>query len=102
MTEFLLTEGDLDRGRPPGVTSPHFRCSIVDPATGAVCTKRPHRSDVEHQGFAAVQGGGWDRHVVTWSGGTERAMVVEQGYTRVGVPGTDVEVRILANRPVAL
>ena len=34
MTEFLLTEGDLDRGRPPGVTSPHFRCSIVDPATG--------------------------------------------------------------------
>ena len=33
-----LTEGDLDRGRPPDLTSPHWRCRIVDQATGAVCT----------------------------------------------------------------
>jgi hypothetical protein len=29
-------------------------------------------------------------------------MVVEQGYTWTRVPGTDIEVRVLANRPVAL
>jgi hypothetical protein len=33
-----LTEGDLDRGRAPDLKSPHWRCSTVDPATGAVCT----------------------------------------------------------------
>jgi hypothetical protein len=31
----LLTEGDLDRGRPADLTHPHWRCGIVDPATGA-------------------------------------------------------------------
>jgi hypothetical protein len=36
MTEFLLTEGDLDRGRSPDGGSASFRCGIVDPATGAV------------------------------------------------------------------
>jgi hypothetical protein len=35
----LLTEGDLNRGRAPELTSPHWRCGIVDPkASGAVCT----------------------------------------------------------------
>lgn len=41
MTTPLLTEGDLDRGQPPDLTSPHWRCGIVDPATGAACTLRP-------------------------------------------------------------
>jgi hypothetical protein len=100
--EPLLTEGDLDRGQPPDVTSPNFRCGIVDRATGAVCTRRPHEGGGEHQGFAAVTGGGRDRRVVAWSGGDERAMVVEQGYTWTRVSGADLEVQVLANRPVAL
>jgi len=29
-------------------------------------------------------------------------MVIEQGYTWTRVPGTDVEIRVLGNRPVAL
>jgi hypothetical protein len=57
---------------------------------------------MEHHGLQAVQGGGHDRRIVTWSGGSERAMVVEHGYTWTRVPGTDTEVRVLANRPVAL
>ena len=32
--------------------------------------------------------------------GVERAMVVEQSYSWTRVPGTDVEVRVFANRPV--
>ena len=32
----LLTEGDLDRGRSPDLASPHWRCRIVDHATGAL------------------------------------------------------------------
>jgi hypothetical protein len=56
----------------------------------------------EHQGFEAVQGGGRDRRLVSWSGGSERAMVVKQSYTWVHMPSTEVEVRVLANRPVAL
>jgi hypothetical protein len=98
----LLTEGDLDRGRPPDLTSHHWRCGIVDPATGAVCTRRLHGSGVQHYSFAAVQGGGRDRRLVTWSGGSERALVVEHGYTWTRVPGTEVAVRVLADRPVAL
>lgn len=58
--------------------------------------------DLEHQGLEAVHGGGCDRRAVAWRGGGERAMVVEQGYTWTRVPGTDVEVRVLAARPVAL
>ncbi len=50
MTTPLLTEGDLDRGRPPELKSPHWRCGIVDPATGATCTLRPHTDDKHHQG----------------------------------------------------
>ena len=53
-----MTEGDLDRGHAPDLTSPHWRCGIVDPATGAVCTHRPHSSDVQHCGYQAVQGTG--------------------------------------------
>jgi len=34
----LLIEGDPDCGRAPDVTSLHWRCGIVNPATGAVCT----------------------------------------------------------------
>jgi hypothetical protein len=36
----LLSEGDLDRGRPPDVGSAYFHCGIVDPAIGIVCIKR--------------------------------------------------------------
>jgi hypothetical protein len=74
----------------------------VDRPTGAVCTRRPHGQDQEHQGWAAVEGAGRSKKLVGWTGESERAMVVEQGYTWTRVPGTDVEVRVLANRPVAL
>jgi hypothetical protein len=96
-----LTEGDLDRGRAPDLKSPHWRCRIVDPATGAVCTRRPHRDDEQHQGYQAVQGSGRSTRIVSWSGGTERALVAD-GYTWTRVPGTDVEVRALAATPLAL
>jgi hypothetical protein len=101
MTAPLLTEGDLDRGRPAELTSPHWRCTIVDPATGAVCTRRPHDEDEQHKGYQAVQGLGRSTKPVAWTGGTERAMVVD-GYTWSRVPGTDVEVRALTTRPLAL
>lgn len=97
----LLTEGDLVRGRAPDLTSPHWRCGIVDRATGAVCTKRPHAEGEEHKGWAAVQGGGRSKMLVDWTGGTERAMVVD-GYNWARVPGTDVEVRVLGDKPLAL
>jgi hypothetical protein len=97
----LLTEGDLDRGQPPDLTSPHWRCGIVDPATGAACTLRPHRDDESHRGYQAVQGGSRSTRLVSWTGGTERAMVVD-GYTWSRLPGTDVEVRALTNKPLAL
>jgi hypothetical protein len=51
MTTALLTEGDLDRGQPPSLTRPHWRCGIVHAASGAVCTRRPHRDDEPHQGL---------------------------------------------------
>lgn len=102
MTRPLLTEGDVARGRPPDISSAFFRCGIVDPATGAVCTKRPHGDGDAHEGFEAVVGSGQDRRLVAWRGGAERAMVVEQGYTWTRVPRTDIEIRVLANRPVAL
>lgn len=54
----LLTEGDVVRGRPPDLTSPQWRCPVVDRATGAVCTLRPHPADAQHSGWAAVQGAG--------------------------------------------
>ena len=54
----LLTEGDLDRGRPPALKSLHWCCGIVDPATGAACTLRPHTDGKHHQGRQAVQGAG--------------------------------------------
>lgn len=100
MTTPLLTEGDLDRGRAPELKSPHWRCSIVDSATGAVCTRRPHR-DEQHQGYQAVQGTGRSTRLVNWIGGTERAMVVD-GYTWTRVPGTAIEVRALTDKPLAL
>lgn len=97
----LLTEGDLDRGHAPDLTSPQWRCGIVDPATGAMCTRRPHREFQEHKGWAAVQGAGRSRMLVEWTGGVERAMVVD-GYTWSRLPGTDVEVRVLGDRPLAV
>lgn len=100
MTEQLLTEGDLDRGRPPELTSPHWRCRIVDPTTGAVCTRRPH-GDVEHKGWAAVQRAGRSTRLVSWTHGTERAMIID-GYLWTRVPGTNIEVRALTDRPLAL
>ncbi|MDQ2790063.1 MAG: hypothetical protein M3Y73_10235 [Actinomycetota bacterium] len=39
--------------------------------------------------------------LVNWTGGRERAMVVE-AYTWTRVPGTDIEVRALTDRPLAL
>jgi hypothetical protein len=58
MTTLLLTEGDLDRGQPPELKAPHWRCGIVDPASAAACTLRPHTNDKQHQGLGAVQGAG--------------------------------------------
>jgi hypothetical protein len=101
MVTQLLTEGDLDRGHPPDLKSPHWRCGIVDPATGAVCTLRPHGEDKAHQGVQAVVGGRRSTRTVTWTGGTERAMVVD-GYTWSALPGTDYEVRALTVQPLAL
>jgi hypothetical protein len=95
-----LTEGDLDRGRAPDLKSPHWRCGIVDPSTTAVCTRRPHH-DEQHRGYQAVQGTGRSTRLTAWTGGTERAMVVD-GYTWTPIPGTDVEVRALATTPLAL
>jgi len=40
-------------------------------------------------------------HVTTWTGGTERALVVD-GYTWTVLPGTDYEMRALTVRPLAL
>jgi hypothetical protein len=100
MTTSLLTEGDLDRGHPPDLTSPHWRCGIVHTVTGAVCTRRPH-NDSGHRGYEAAQGSGRSTRSVKWSGGTERAMVVG-GYTWSRLPGTDVEVRALTDKPLAL
>ena len=94
------------RGRPgpratPELKSPHWRCGIVNPATGATCTLRPHTDDKHHQGRQAVQGAGRSTCIVTWTGGTERAMVVN-GYTWTRIPGTDIEVRALTDKPLAL
>ena len=101
MITTLLTEGDLDRGQSPSLRSLHWRCGIVHAASGAVCTRRPHRDDEPHQGYQAVQGTGRSTRVVSWAGGTERAMVVD-GYTWSRLPRTDVEVRALTNKPFAL
>lgn len=95
-----LTEGDLDRGRAPDLNSSHWRCSTVDPATGAVCIRRPHR-DTEHRGYHSVQGTGRSTRLATWTGGTERAIVVD-GYTWTRIPGTGIEVRALTEKPLAL
>ncbi|MGH3846784.1 MAG: hypothetical protein ACRDS0_35985 [Pseudonocardiaceae bacterium] len=73
----LLTEGDLDRGRAPDLTIPHWRCGIVDPASGAVCTRRPHGDEEQHQGWEAVQGAGRSTRLVGWSGDSQRAMVID-------------------------
>jgi hypothetical protein len=91
MTTALLTEGDMDRGRAPDLKTHHWRCGVVDPSTTAVCTRRPHRDDQQHQGYHAVQGIGRSTRIATWTGGTERAMVAD-GYTWTRIPGT-------ANRP---
>jgi hypothetical protein len=101
MTTALLTEGDLDRGQPPSLRSPHRRCGIVHAASGAVCTRRPHRDDEQHQGYRAVQGIGRSTRLASWTGGTERAMVIN-AYTWTRVPGTDVDVRALTDKPLAL
>jgi hypothetical protein len=85
MTKPLLTEGDLDRGRPPELKSLHWCCGIVDPATGAACTLRPHTDGKHHQGRQPVQGAGRSTRIVTWTGPTERAMVVD-GYTGPAFP----------------
>ena len=37
-----------------------------------------------------MQGAGQSKKLVGWTGGSERAMVVQHGYTWAGVPGTDV------------
>ncbi|MGH4025785.1 MAG: hypothetical protein ACRDRV_14510 [Pseudonocardiaceae bacterium] len=39
--------------------------------------------------------------MTTWTGGTERALVVD-GYTWTVLPGTDYEMRVLTVRPLAL
>jgi hypothetical protein len=66
MTSPLLTEGDLDRGHAPDVISPYWRCVVVDPTTGAVCTRRPH-GDMQHCGCQVVHGTGWSNRLVLWT-----------------------------------
>lgn len=68
---------------------------------GAVSTHRPPGEELLHQGYQAVQGAGRATRLVRWFGGSERAMVVD-GYVWTPVPGTDVEMRALADRPLAL
>ncbi|MFN2495397.1 MAG: hypothetical protein ABR608_05765 [Pseudonocardiaceae bacterium] len=80
MVTELLTEGDLDRGHPPDLKSPYWRCSIVDPDSGAVSTLRPHGDDQPHEARERVMGTVRRTRVTTWTDGTERAMVVD-GYT---------------------
>ena len=63
-----------------------------------MCTRRPHGEEVLHQGYQAVQGASRSTRLVRWSSGRERAMIVD--CTRI--PGTDVEIRALADRPLAL
>jgi hypothetical protein len=48
-----------------------------------------------------VQGAGRSTRIVTWTGGTERAMVVD-GYTWTHIAGTAIEVRALIDKPLAL
>jgi hypothetical protein len=66
-----------------------------------VCTRRPHGDDTQHKGYEAIQGGDRSTRLVQWTGGSERAMVVD-GYTWSRLPGTDVEVRALCGKPMAL
>ena len=101
MTEPLLTEGDLARGRGPDLVNQHWRCAVVDPATGAVCTLRPHDEGDEHKGLAAVQGTGRSTKVVSWTGGKERAMVLD-AYRWTRLPGSNIEIRALTDRPLAM
>lgn len=101
MVTQLHTEGDLDRGHPPDRKMSHWSCSIVDPDSGAVCTLRPHGEDKPHVGIQAVEGSRRATRTVSWTGGAERAMVVD-GYTWTRIPGTDFEVRALSVRPLAL
>ena len=100
MITAVLTEGDLDRGRAPEVTSAQWRCGTVDPATGAVCARRPHR-DEQHRGHHVGRGAGRATSVATWTGGSERAMVVD-GYTWTRIRGTATEARALTATPLAL
>lgn len=97
----MLTEGDLDRGGPPDLKSPHWRCSVIDPATGAVCTRRPHLDSEDHKGIERIPGTLRETRTITWCGGTERAMVID-GYTWTRIPGAEVEIRALTERPLAL
>ncbi|MGH3769354.1 MAG: hypothetical protein ACRDTX_30115 [Pseudonocardiaceae bacterium] len=48
-----------------------------------------------------MQGAGRSTQLVSWAGGSERAMVID-GYTWTRVPGTDSEVRALTGRPLAV
>ncbi len=85
MTTPLLTEGDLDRGRPPELTSPHWRCRIVD-AARALCAHGGLMGDEGHQGWAAVQSTGRSTRLVNWTGvGRERAIVLD-AYTWTRYP----------------
>lgn len=48
-----------------------------------------------------MEGGRRATRTVTWTGGTERATVVD-GYTWTVLPGTGYEVRALTVQPLAL
>ena len=54
-----------------------MRCS-AGCARRAVRTLRLHGDDKQHRAFRAGQGGRRATRAVTWTGGTERAMVVGQ------------------------
>lgn len=104
MPDFLLTEGDLDRGRPPDLTSPDWYCGIVDPEKQLVPSVRSDRTTITWSTRATqlCREAGTIGSFETWSGGHERATVIEEGCTWTRVPGTDVEICVLGTPPVAL
>jgi hypothetical protein len=78
--------------------------ALLTPPPGPCAPAWPHRDDEQHRGatrLCRATGTGRSTRVVSWTGGTERAMVVD-GYTWTRVPGTTIEVRALTDKPLAL
>jgi hypothetical protein len=101
MTTPLLTEGDLGRGQPRDLTSPHWRCGIVHTGTGACVAAGRLAMRCSSRATKRCKARARSTRLVEWTGATERAMVVD-GYRWSRLPGTNVEVRALTDKPLAL